>query len=79
MRQPEISIAMRELRHKNWISEQEIKTEGKGRPSKSYVLTTSIDEVIGSIEDERRKESEESLESIQKLRDLAAVGSKVSE
>jgi predicted transcriptional regulator len=70
---------MRELRHKNWISEQEIKTEGKGRPSKSYVLTTSIDEIIGTIEEERRKESEESLESIQKLRDLAAVGSKVSE
>jgi predicted transcriptional regulator len=79
MRQPEISIAMRELRHKNWVGEREVKTEGKGRPSKSYVLTTSIDEVIGSIEDERRKESEESLESIQKLRDLAAVGSKVSE
>ena len=79
MRQPEISIAMRELRHKNWVGEREVKTEGKGRPSKVYVLTTPVDEIIKSIEDERRKESEESLESIQKLRDLAAVGSKVSE
>ena len=79
MRQPEISIAMRELRHKNWVDEREVKTEGKGRPSKSYVLTTPIGEIIGTIEEERRKESEKSLESIQKLRDLAASGSKVAE
>ena len=79
MRQPEISIAMRELRHKNWVDEREVKTEGKGRPSKAYVLTTPIGEIIGTIEEERRKESEKSLESIQKLRDLAASGSKVAE
>ena len=75
MRQPEISIAMRELRRKNWISEQEVKGEGKGRPSKVYVLTTPADEIIKSIEDERRKESDEAMESIQKLRDLAAIES----
>jgi predicted transcriptional regulator len=77
MRQPEISIAMRELRHKNWVGEQEVKTEGKGRPSKVYVLTTPADEIIKSIEDERRKESDESMRSIKKLRDLAAAGSKL--
>jgi len=79
MRQPEISIAMRELRRKNWISEQEVKGEGKGRPSKVYVLTTPVDEIIKSIEEERRKKSDESMESIQKLRDLASAGSKVGE
>jgi predicted transcriptional regulator len=79
LRQPEISIAMRELRRKNWISEREVKTEGKGRPSKVYVLTTPVDEIIKSIEDEKLKVTDEAMESIQKLRDLAAVGSKVSE
>ena len=79
MSQPEISIAMRELRRKNWISEREVKTEGKGRPSKVYVLTTPADEIIKSIEEERRKKSDESMESILKLRDLTAALSKVSE
>jgi len=64
---------MRELRRKNWISEREVKTEGKGRPSKVYVLTTPVDEIIKSIEEERRKESAAAMESIQKLKDLASI------
>jgi predicted transcriptional regulator len=71
LRQPEVSIAMRELRHENWINEGEVKAEGKGRPSKVYSLRTSIDDIIGFIEEERRKESAEAMESIQKLKQLA--------
>jgi len=78
MRQPEISIAMRELRRQNWISEREIKGEGKGRPFKTYVLTTPVDRIIKSIEEERRKESDETMESIQKLRDLAGAGARLA-
>ncbi|MGZ4846944.1 MAG: ArsR family transcriptional regulator, partial [Halobacteriota archaeon] len=32
LRQPEVSIAMRELRERGWIEEWEQKKEGKGRP-----------------------------------------------
>jgi predicted transcriptional regulator len=80
LRQPEVSIAMRTLRLNNWIREWEIKsTEGKGRPSKVYALSTPIDEIIKSIEEERRKKSVEELESIQKLRDLASTSALVRE
>jgi predicted transcriptional regulator len=73
LRQPEISIAMRRLHHQNWIREWDVKnTEGKGRPSKVYALSTPIDEIIGFIEEERRKESAEAMENIQKLRDLVS-------
>lgn len=73
LRQPEISIAMRRLHHQNWIKEWDVKnTEGKGRPSKVYALSTPIDEIIGFIEDERRRESAEAMENIQKLRDLVS-------
>lgn len=73
LRQPEISIAMRRLHHQNWIREWDVKnTEGKGRPSKVYALSTPIDEIIGFIEEERQKESAEAMENIQKLRDLVS-------
>ena len=32
LRQPEVSIAMGTLRNMGWISEQEVKNPGKGRP-----------------------------------------------
>lgn len=80
LRQPEVSIAMRTLRLNNWIREWEVKsTEGKGRPCKAYALSTPIDEIIGSIEQERRRESASTMESIQKLRDLVSTSALVRE
>jgi predicted transcriptional regulator len=74
MRQPEVSIAMRTLRGANWIREWEIKsTEGKGRPSKVYALSTPVDEIIKIIEEKRQKESAKAMESIQRLKDLASI------
>ncbi|KUK70294.1 MAG: Uncharacterized protein XD88_0747 [Methanocalculus sp. 52_23] len=72
MRQPEVSIAMRTLRRENWVREWEVKSGGNGRPSKVYALSTPLDEIIGSIEDEKQKKSAEAMESIQKLKDLAS-------
>ena len=73
LRQPEVSIAMRTPHGENWVREWEIKsTEGKGRPSKVYAPNTPVDEIIGSIEDEKQKKSAEAMESIQKLKDLAS-------
>jgi predicted transcriptional regulator len=74
MRQPEVSIAMRTLRGENWVREWEIKsTEGKGRPSKVYALSTPVDEIIKIIEEKRQKESAKAMESIQRLKDLASI------
>jgi predicted transcriptional regulator len=73
LRQPEVSIAMRTLRGENWVREWEIKsTEGKGRPSKVYALNTPVDEIIRSIEDEKRKKSAKAMESIRKLKELVS-------
>lgn len=73
LRQPEVSIAMRTLRRENWVREWDIKnTEGKGRPSKVYALSTPVDEIINLIEEERQKEIGEAMDSIQKLRKLAS-------
>jgi len=73
MRQPEVSIAMRKLRERDWISERDIKHEGKGRPMKVYNLTVPIDEIIKHYEEERKQESAQAMISIQRLRELSTA------
>ena len=70
LRQPEVSIAMRDLRDKNWVSEREVRTGGKGRPSLVYTLTKPINVIIKHIEDEKLREHAEFMENIRKLKDL---------
>jgi len=68
--QPEVSVAVRDLHDENLISELEVKTGGKGRPSLVYSLIEPIDDIIKRFEDEKLRENAEAMESIQKLRGL---------
>jgi predicted transcriptional regulator len=71
LRQPEVSIAMRTLRNNSWVEEREIKKDGKGRPMKVYRLTISLPDIIKHFEDEKRRESAKTMESIEKLKELS--------
>ena len=73
LRQPEVSIAMRTLRERNWLTEHEIKAAGKGRPLKIYALQTPLNEIIDYYEAEKSRESARAIESIQRLRELITV------
>jgi predicted transcriptional regulator len=73
LRQPEVSIAMQTLRERNWLTEHEIKSSGKGRPSKIYALRATIDEIINYCEAEKSRESARFSEAIQKLKDLSSA------
>ncbi len=68
LRQPEISIAMRELKQRGWISEREEKKPGKGRPYKIYSLKVDFDEIIARIEKQHRKAADEAQSRIERLR-----------
>jgi predicted transcriptional regulator len=70
LRQPEVSIAMQTLRERNWLTEHEIKSSGKGRPLKIYALRATIDEIINYCEAEKSRESARFSEAIQKLKEL---------
>jgi predicted transcriptional regulator len=72
LRQPEVSIAMRYLAEQNWISSRDSKAESKGRPIKIYELSKPIDEIMDSIEKEKKKEAQNQLAMVQKLRDYLA-------
>ena len=69
LRQPEVSIAMRYLAEQNWISARNSKAESKGRPVKIYELSKSINEIMNVIEKEKKKEAQNQLAMVQKLRD----------
>lgn len=71
LRQPEVSIAMRELREKGWIEEWENKKEGKGRPLKCYKLSIRLNDIIDFLEEEKRREAKQDEERIERLRYLS--------
>lgn len=70
LRQPEVSIAMRELRSYGWIDEREIKKEGKGRPMKIYKLAVPMPEIVVHLEKQTREEAQRIMENIEKLKNL---------
>jgi predicted transcriptional regulator len=70
LRQPEVSIAMRELEELGWIGEREEKKPGKGRPYKIYKLETKIESIIEHLESQKKKESQAMMASIKRLKEL---------
>jgi predicted transcriptional regulator len=70
LRQPEVSIAMREIRKLEWVSERDEKNPGKGRPYRIYKLNKSLPEIIGYLEGEKNKESYQIMKQIEKLKAL---------
>jgi predicted transcriptional regulator len=72
LRQPEVSIAMREIRKLDWISERDEKNPGKGRPYRIYKLTKNLPEIIEYLEGEKAKESNLVMKQIEKLKALKA-------
>ena len=73
LRQPEVSIAMRTLRQNNWIDERDVKAEGKGRPMKVYKLSVPIQEIIQHYEVEKNSEAAETMQAIQRLKELSSA------
>ena len=73
LRQPEVSIAMRTLRQNNWVTEHDVKTEGKGRPMKVYKLSVPIEKIIQHYEEEKNSEAARTMQAIQRLKELSSA------
>ena len=70
LRQPEVSIAMKELKEMGWVKDREIKKKGKGRPLKSYKLTLDLKDIVAELVRKKREEIEKlerDLEELEKL------------
>ncbi|MFP3871907.1 MAG: ArsR family transcriptional regulator [Candidatus Natronoplasma sp.] len=71
LRQPEVSIAMQELRERGWVTKRDIKKEGKGRPVHAYSLDKPMKKIIEEIEEEQIERIEEIEENTQMIKKLA--------
>ena len=58
LRQPEVSVAMQELRRRGWAKKRDEKKKGKGRPVHLYKLTSDLPAILKSFEKEKMQEVE---------------------
>ncbi len=58
LRQPEVSVAMQELRRRGWAKKRDLKKKGKGRPVHIYKLTKALPEILDNFEEEKMKQVE---------------------
>ena len=70
LRQPEVSIAMQELREKGWIEKRNIKKGGKGRPVHGYKLGDPIDEILGVIEEKEENKIADIRDNLNQIKEL---------
>ncbi len=70
LRQPEVSIAMKELKERDWINEREEKKPGKGRPYKIYSLKVRFNNIIAQLEKQQKKAVNEERAKIERLKEL---------
>ena len=70
LRQPEVSLAMQELRRRRWVTKRDIKKEGKGRPVHAYRISKSFSRIISTIENQEDKKIEKIVKNMNQLRSL---------
>jgi predicted transcriptional regulator len=70
LHQPEVSIAMKQLKERDWVNEREEKKPGKGRPYKIYSLKVGFNNIISQLEKQQRKAVEEAQARIDRLKEL---------
>ncbi len=71
LRQPEVSIAVQELREKDWVTTEKEKKEGKGRPVHIYHLAKPFREIIDEVEENEREKVKKIEENLEKIKEMA--------
>ena len=70
LRQPEVSITMKQLKERDWINERNEKKLGKGRPYKIYSFKLGFKDIIAQLEKQQRKAIDEAQDKIERLKEL---------
>ena len=73
LRQPEVSVAMQELRRRGWAKKRDIKKKGKGRPVHVYKLTSGLPKILKNFEQEKMKEVEHIKQDLGQLQNLIST------
>jgi predicted transcriptional regulator len=67
LRQPEVSLALRDLEQRGWVSKRNIKRSGKGRPIQLYKMTVPLDNAVSVLVESKKSEIEKINDSIKQL------------
>ena len=70
LRQPEVSVAMQELRKRGWARKRDLKKKGKGRPVHVYKLTKTLPTILETFEQEKMRQVENIRQNLEDLQDL---------
>jgi len=70
LRQPQVSIAMRELLKRRWVTERIYREKTKGRPRHLYRITTDLSEIMKDIERKKLEEIENIKRDLSELKNL---------
>ncbi len=70
LRQPEVSLAMQELRRRGWVTKRDIKKEGKGRPVHAYRISKSFSRIVSTIKKQEDKKIERMVKNMNELHSL---------
>jgi len=68
LRQPEVSVAIKYLASKGWITSRDVASEKKGRPKKTYTLAVPLRQIIASIEKAKKSDVESQLALVGKMK-----------
>jgi predicted transcriptional regulator len=70
LRQPEVSVAMQEMRRRGWAKKRDLKKKGKGRPVHIYKLTKPLPTILKNFEQEKMKQVETIRQDLDDLHSL---------
>jgi len=70
LRQPEVSVAMQELRRRRWAKKRDLKKKGKGRPVHIYKFTVDLPEIVKDLERQKMVEVESVKRDLSELKTL---------
>jgi len=70
LRQPEVSIVMKQLKERDWVSEREDKKLGKGRPYKIYSLKVGFNDIVTQLEKRQKRAFDETQAKFRWLKEL---------
>lgn len=69
LRQSEVSMGIRYLNERGWITCREIPSEKDGRPTKTYSLAVPVGEIIATIEKGKKDEMNSRLALVRRMRE----------
>ncbi len=73
LRQPEVSLAMKDLKEWGWIKERELKKKGKGRPLKCYKLTRDLKDIVAELVQNKKEEIKKIEKDLEELETLVGL------